>query len=135
MSSRFVRASKYRHVFGTPNKRENCFDNIKISKNAWDTNLVKANPLFLSINLEAGGGGSFAVFAHENTGKLGEGAPCINGHTGNVLDTDFHPFNDYIIASASEDCTVKLWRIPVGGLTENISTPLCSLTSHSRKVD
>ena len=28
------------------------------------------------------------------------------------------PFNDNIIASASEDCTVKIWMIKDGGLDE-----------------
>jgi coronin-1B/1C/6 len=81
--SRFVRASSYRHVYGTPNKKEQCFDNLKVSKNAWDSNLVKANASFISINLEVGGGGSFAVLAHENTGRLSETIPVVNGHTGN----------------------------------------------------
>jgi coronin-1B/1C/6 len=34
--------------------------------------------------------------------------PVINGHTGNVLDFDFNPFHDNIVASASEDTTVKV---------------------------
>jgi coronin-1B/1C/6 len=55
----FVRPSKYRHVFGTPSKRDLCYDSIRVSRNAWDTNLVKANPLFVSINLEASGGISY----------------------------------------------------------------------------
>ena len=32
------------------------------------------------------------------------------------------PFNDNIIASASEDCTVKIWMIPDGGLIEPLRT-------------
>lgn len=58
----------------------------------------------------------------------------INGHTGAVLDFDFNPFNDNIIASGSEDMTVKVWAIPEGGLTANIETPIVDLHGHSRKV-
>lgn len=29
------------HVFGKPTRKESCFDNLHISRNAWDTNLVK----------------------------------------------------------------------------------------------
>ena len=29
------------HVFGKPTKKEACYDNLHISRNAWDTNLVK----------------------------------------------------------------------------------------------
>jgi WD40 repeat protein len=40
----------------------------------------------------------------------------VSGHSRPVLDIKWNPFNDNIIASASEDCTVKLWYIPDGGL-------------------
>jgi len=43
MAGRFVRASKYRHVFGKGTKKEQCYDNLRISKNAWDTNLIKVS--------------------------------------------------------------------------------------------
>ncbi|KAI8920174.1 hypothetical protein PhCBS80983_g05481 [Powellomyces hirtus] len=132
--SRFVRASKYRHVFGNATKRDQCFDNLKVSRNAWDTNLVKANPLFISINIEASGGGAFAVIAHGNTGKLPENLPVYNGHTAAVLDTDFNPFNDHVVASASEDTKVMIWTIPQEGPKESISTPALTLTGHGRKV-
>jgi Domain of unknown function (DUF1899) len=58
MAGRFVRSSKYRasqdpalhirqltirpgHVFGRPTRKEQCYDNLRISRNAWDTNLIK----------------------------------------------------------------------------------------------
>lgn len=43
ISGRFVRASKYRHVFGQPAKRELCYDNIKVTTNAWDSNIIKVS--------------------------------------------------------------------------------------------
>ena len=61
MSSRIVRNSKFRHVFGQALKRENCYDNIRISKNSWDTNFCAVNPKFVAIILEAAGGGAFLV--------------------------------------------------------------------------
>jgi hypothetical protein len=41
----FVRPSKYRHVYGTCAKRDFSYDNLRVSANAWDTNMVKANPV------------------------------------------------------------------------------------------
>ncbi|KAI9926361.1 Coronin-2B [Aspergillus wentii] len=112
MSGRFVRSSKYRHVFGRPTRKEQCYDNLRISTNAWDTNLVKANPHYLSVNWEAGGGGAFAVIPLEERGKLPERIPLFRGHTAVVLDTDWNPFNDNLIASGSDDGKVMLWRVP-----------------------
>ncbi|KAI9357008.1 hypothetical protein DFJ73DRAFT_821808 [Zopfochytrium polystomum] len=130
--SRFVRASKYRHVFGTPNKKEQCYDNLKISRSAWDTNLVKVNPLFISVNLEAGGGGAFSVIPLGQTGRIDP--PVFTGHTSAVLDTDFNPFNDHIVASCAEDCRVMVWQVPEGGPKANVEAPLLTLNGHGRKV-
>jgi len=131
--SKVVRSSKYRHVFGTPAKVEEQYHNIKLSKNAWDTNYVAVNPLFLAACWQTGGGGAVGVIPLKTTGKLGE-IPTISGHKGPVLDVAFHPFNDYILATASEDCTVKVWQIPEGGLTKDMTDAVQVLNGHSRKA-
>lgn len=69
-----------------------------------------------------------------NQGKLPETLPVYNGHSAAVLDTDFNPFNDHVVASASEDCKVMIWTIPEGGPKENINTPVLTLSGHGRKV-
>ncbi|KAI0841741.1 DUF1900-domain-containing protein [Hypoxylon sp. FL0890] len=140
MSGRFVRASKYRHVFGKSTRKEFCYDNLRISRNAWDTNLVKANPEYLSVNWEASGGGAFAVIPLGEKGKLPDVIPLFRGHTAAVLDTDWNPFNDRLIASASEDGKVMLWQVPQGFTLFTDAeeptdvSPVAKLTGHSRKV-
>ena len=129
MSGRFVRASKFRHVFGQTTKKEQCYNNIKVSGNAWDTNLVKANPQYLSVNWEAGGGGAFAGIPLSEKGRLPDHIPLFRGHTAVVLDTDWcairqqlelseltgvhrSPFDDSLLASASDDGKVGIWKVP-----------------------
>ncbi|KAI9675444.1 MAG: Coronin-like protein crn1 [Caeruleum heppii] len=143
MSGRFVRASKYRHVFGKPTRKEQCYDNLRISKNAWDTNLVKVgdvNPQYLSVNWEAGGGGAFAVIPLSERGRLPEHIPLFRGHTAPVLDTDWSPFNDSLVVSGGDDGKVFVWRVPEDFtlLTdaeepEDVA-PIGRLTGHARKV-
>lgn len=140
MAGRFVRASKYRHIFGKPTRKEFCYDNLHISRNAWDTNLVKVNPDYLSVNWEASGGGAFAVIPLGERGKVPDQIPLFRGHTAAVLDTDWHPFNDRLIASASDDGKVFIWRVPEGFTLytdaeepEDVA-PLSRLTGHTRKV-
>lgn len=60
-SVKVVRASKFRHVFGQAFKREQCYDNIRITKNSWDSNFCAVNTKFLAIVIEAAGGGAFLV--------------------------------------------------------------------------
>ncbi|CAG0887326.1 unnamed protein product [Cyprideis torosa] len=61
MSFRVVRSSKFRHVYGTPEKREQCYENIRVSKSSWDSNFCAVNPKFLAVVVECGGGGGFIV--------------------------------------------------------------------------
>ena len=61
MSFRVVRSSKFRHVYGTALKREQCFDNIRVSKSSWDSTFCSVNPKFLAIIVESAGGGAFIV--------------------------------------------------------------------------
>ncbi|EEH35681.1 actin binding protein [Paracoccidioides lutzii Pb01] len=140
MAGRFVRSSKYRHVFGRPTRKEQCYDNLHISRNAWDTNLVKVNPQYISVNWETSGGGAFAVLPTNETGRLPERFPLFRGHTAVVLDTDWNPFNDSLIASGSDDGKVFLWRVPENFTLysdaeqiEDIS-PMGKLSGHPRKV-
>jgi len=131
--SRFVRASKFRHVFGAATKKELCYDNVKPTRNTWDTNFVKANPRFVAVIWEASGGGAFCVIDQKNTGKLSATPPIFGGHKAAVLDIDFHPFNDYVIASCAEDAKVMIWSIPEE-IRESINEPAVTLSAHTRKV-
>ncbi|KGO39246.1 Coronin [Penicillium expansum] len=121
---------------------DQCFDNLRVSRNAWDTNLLKVNPKHIAVNWEAGGGGAFAIIPLEERGKLPERIPLCRGHTAVVLDTDWNPFNDDLIASGSDDGKVFLWRVP-----ENFTVrpeadaddikdlaPIGKLSGHPKKI-
>eukprot|EP01137_Pigoraptor_chileana_P024083 Opistho-2@91464 len=130
-----VRSSKFRHVFGTPAKKEKCFDGFRITRNAWDSNYCAVNPKFIAVVLEAGGGGAFAVVPGDKEGiRVDANVPKVTGHKGAVLDIAWNPFNDNVIASCSDDCTVKVWVIPDGGLTEELTVASVELIGHDRKV-
>ncbi|KAJ7066122.1 microtubule binding protein [Mycena amicta] len=116
--SRFVRASKYRHVFGQTGKKEYCVENVKVTNSAWDTNVVAASGEFLSINWNASGGGAFAIIPLPSpfnsttlSTKLPDNLPLARSHTAPVLDTDWSPHNDSIVASAGEDGKVMIWKV------------------------
>ena len=134
MSFRVVRDSKFRHVFGQATRKEQCYDNIRITKNSWDSNFCAVNPKFLAIVTEAAGGGAFLVLTLKQTGKIDPNAPLVAGHKGAVLDIQWSPFDDNIIASASDDAIVRVWCIPDGGLTSTLTEPAAELVGHQRRV-
>jgi coronin-1B/1C/6 len=133
--SRFVRSSKYRHVFGKAANNEQSYIGIKLTKTAWDSNYIKVNPQFLALCWETAGGGAVGVIPLAQTGKLAT-VTLISGHKGPVLDLDWNPFNDNLLATASEDCYVKIWNVPSTGIKENYSgdEAVQTLSGHNRKV-
>lgn len=133
-AGRIVRASKFRNVFGTAPKKEHTYDQLKVSRSAWDSNKIKVNTKFLAVLWEASGGGAFAVIPLEEKGKAKADLPLVCGHKAEVLDVDFHPFNEFLVASASEDAYVKLWSIPEGGFKAPQTAATQTLSGHKRKV-
>ena len=74
-------------------------------------------------------------------GRLPERIPLFRGHTAVVLDTDWSPFNDSLVASGSDDGKAFLWKVPADfkvradeGEELGDVAPVGKLTGHSRKV-
>lgn len=67
---RGIRSSKFRHVFGSPFKKQKCYENIRITRNAHDSNFCAVNPKFLAVVVEVGGGGSFIVVPLDKAGRV-----------------------------------------------------------------
>jgi len=131
MSGRYVRQSSYRHVFGTPAKPEGQFLGINPACNG-DSDHIAGNEKFLAY-ASAGGGGPVVVLPLNKPGRLGK-LPTIQVHKAAVLDQQFHPFLNNLIATAGEDGYVKVTQFPEDGLTENIDKAVVTLEGHSKKV-
>ncbi|KAG5679229.1 hypothetical protein PVAND_008809 [Polypedilum vanderplanki] len=126
---RGVRPSKFRHVYGT-SKKDCCYTDISIHRNGKDGNICAVNPLFLAIEADA----AFIVIPLNHTGRIDFLRCKVIGHSSTVFDLKWNPFNDYEIASASDDCTIKLWNIPAGGLLSCLSEYKAELIGHRRKI-
>ena len=124
----------FRHVFGQAAKKSDCYDGIRITKSAWDSTFCVVNPKFVAIITEGAGGGTFIVLPLEKVGRIEREYPLVSGHKSAVLDIAWCPHNDNVIASGSEDCTVKIWQIPDGGLTAPLTESSVDLVAHQRRV-
>lgn len=62
-------------------------------------------------------------------------APKVSAHREYVLDLQWNPFNDNMLASCSEDGSIKIWEIPDIGLVTNVddSKALLDLQYHERR--
>jgi len=68
------------------------------------------------------------------TGRVDRDSPLVVGHRAAILDIQWCPHDDDVIASGSEDCTIKIWQIPDGGLLRNLEEPVVDLVAHQRRV-
>lgn len=132
MSGRFVRASSFRHVFGTAAKKEGQFTDVRPDCTG-NGNHIVANDKYFAF-AASGGGGPVQVHAHDKPGRQSANAFKISVHKGRVLDFDFNPFMSTMLATASEDCYAKCTIFPSGGLTENLNEAQVTLDGHLKKV-
>ena len=128
----FVRGSRFRHVFGDEEKVK--FEGIRPSSAASESCLVKSGGTYASISW-ASGGGTLLILDIDNPRRLPSDVPLIKGHTGAILDSDWHPFFERYVATASEDASIKFWEIPADGMKKDVTDPLVSLTGHMKKVN
>ncbi|XP_029467330.1 coronin-6 isoform X1 [Rhinatrema bivittatum] len=134
MSRRVVRQSKFRHIFGQPLKTDQMYEDIRVSKVTWDSSFCAVNPKFIAIIVESGGGGAFMVLPLSKTGRVDKNHPLVSGHSAPVLDIDWCPHNDNVIASASDDTTIMVWQIPDYTPVRSITEPIVTLEGHSKRV-
>lgn len=123
-----MRPSKFRHVYGSSKK--DCYTDITVHRNGHGGSICAVNPAFLAIEADS----AFIVIPLYNTGRIDFQRCKVIGHAGLIYDLKWNPFNDQQIASASDDCTIKLWDIPEGGLTSILSEFTNELLGHRRKV-
>lgn len=61
--------------------------------------------------------------------------PLLHAHTDTVTDLEFSPFHDGLLATASQDCLVKVFNIPPGGLKESLHNAECTFSQHQKRIE
>jgi coronin-1B/1C/6 len=105
---------------------------------------------YISVNWNASGGGAFAILPAPSpfTGapgipyKLPDIVPLARSHTAPVLDTDWSPHSDTIVASSGEDGNVLIWQVDPSvfegwnsdGWTPVDFSPVLHINASPRKV-
>ena len=123
---------------------QECFADFRLSTVTGDQQYVKASAKYFSIGM-AGGGGPVVVHRLDRPGRFEVSAcPYITGHSGAVLDMDWSPFDDSMLATASEDTNIKIWSIPDtwepiddkgnAKAGPGLSDAVIDLDAHSKKV-
>jgi len=96
-------------VYGQPAKET--FQNLRISANAWDSDMASVSAKYLAYSAQVSGGGATGVIPLHATGKLPDLFPLFRGHTAPVLDNAWSTFDDSLLATSGEDGKVSLTRV------------------------
>lgn len=108
--SQFVRQSKFRHVFGQAAKRDQCYDNIRITKSSWDSTFCSVNPKYLAVITEAAGGGAFLVLSLDkvNDGYIFWHLLLIKGNSVFFINAQEQSFELFIFCYLFNNIMVSL---------------------------
>ncbi len=115
MAWRF-KASKYKNAAPVVPKLEQQIRGLSIGDYRGRGNFIAASAAFAAFNWEVQGS-SLAVLPLSTRGRVSKSSiPLLHAHSDFVTDFCFSPFDDGLLATGSADLTVKLWRLPEGGL-------------------
>jgi hypothetical protein len=125
--------SKFRHLKPTPDTQNKEISNVQPTSAIWDCgNFLAVNEKHIAVPWSTLG--SVVILGHNDYGKVPTLPPMLMGHEGPVIDLAFHPFSQDTLFTASEDCTIRGWRIPEGGLKTSDVAPVVTLKGHAKKV-
>ncbi|KAH8266238.1 hypothetical protein KR038_004322 [Drosophila bunnanda] len=133
MAWRF-KASKYKNAAPIVPKAEACVREICVGSYQTYGNNIAASAAFMAFNWEHTGS-SVAVLPLDDCGRKSKTMPLLHGHTDTVTDLKFSPFHDGLLATASQDCLVKIWHIPEKGLEQSLSDPEAVFSHKQRRVE
>ncbi|XP_022100301.1 coronin-7-like [Acanthaster planci] len=131
--SRF-QTSKFKNASANVAKKEHWFSDLRTGSPSSCGNHIKASCTLMAFNTSNTGGGTLGIIPLDKCGRGLSSLPMLHAHGSLVTDMDFSPFDDYMLATCSNDNTIKLWDIPEGGLTESLSTPVVTIPKLAKVV-
>jgi len=125
----------FKHLHAETPKPEFTFQDLKKPYTSGEGCYVAASASLFGVSL-GGGGGPVLVHRHDAPGRLAVDHRVVNVHKGKVLDFQFSPFIDNILATASEDASVCVTEVNENPseMKENILVPDVKLSGHTKKV-
>ncbi|EDO08429.1 WD domain G-beta repeat containing protein [Babesia bovis T2Bo] len=120
---------KLKNLFGEPFKQVYCDLKINPKPTAFSGGMA-ASPTYVAFPWEVGGGGLVSLIGLDKLGR-NSGAEKIDlrGHAGSLQDMVFNDFDYSVLATGSDDCSVRVWRVG-----NNEGSALCNLAGHTKKT-
>jgi coronin-1B/1C/6 len=123
-------ASKFKNAIGEDKKEK--FTNCSVTSVSTEGRYIAVNGNFLAMSWS--NMGEVVVVDSSNPISISSAQPRIKGHRANILDLEFSPFSSDLLACAYDDFSVLLYKIPEGGLKENMTQEVQLYQKHTKKV-
>ncbi|KCV71895.1 hypothetical protein H696_01304 [Fonticula alba] len=134
-----TQSMKLRNTFGTVQNRET-YEGLRVSLSTGS--YIRCNDRFFGVPWVVGSvasgsiTGNLAIFPIGKHGKADLDRGFIEASSQQLLDFDFYKFESNIVATATRDGLVKVFRFPEDGVLEGNATVADSyLAGHEKKVD
>uniref|UniRef100_A0A0B7APY5 Coronin n=1 Tax=Arion vulgaris TaxID=1028688 RepID=A0A0B7APY5_9EUPU len=135
MAWRF-KVSKYKNAAPKFPKKEEIITSIPVSDVTQSCgNHIKASCVYVAFNIDSAGGGNLSYLPLSTSGRQSSSLPVIHAHADFVTDLDFSPFDDYLLATCSQDNRVNLWLLPDESSLALLSNPVTTLPEFPRRVE
>lgn len=131
------KASKYKNAAAKiPKKEEWITDISACNLNSSCGNHIEASAAYMVFNTDLSGGGTLGVLPLSAKGRFGgENLTTIQAHSDFVTDFNFSHFDDYLLATCSQDSTAKIWHLPADGVSGTLCNPACILTHEDKQIE
>eukprot|EP01080_Neovahlkampfia_damariscottae_P002213 gene2213-2387_t len=133
MSFLLPKKSKFKNLAGSQCIKNQIYTNLKDvqKQSGGESEVVSVNENFFAIPWSLA---SVLVVHRKNDGQKILDPATISGHKDLISDTQFSPFKTELLATASNDATVRLWNLPSEGLkTKIMQEDVCFI--HPKKVN
>lgn len=130
---------KYRHMYGTENKKELTAFNLTPDLSSLDSPLITCSEQYWAVPYRSGGGGGPVYISRlDSYGRIAHDCVTLNRHKTAVQDLTFSPFQSNLLATGSVDSAIHLWDVDAlfqdGALNREAvdgAAPLASLSAQA----
>ena len=115
------------------NIRNDYFSGCFLSDEQTEGRLMEVNEKYLAMSWKYNG--RIVIVDSSKPKYIQSDSPYLKGNDSIILDLEFSPFNNNILASGYSDNSVLLWNIPKEGLTKVITNQNTIYNKHKNKVN
>ena len=123
-------STKFKNAIGSDRKEK--FTDCSVTTVSTEGRLIAVNGNFLAMSWS--NVGEVVVVDSNTPFRVKSDQPRFKGHRANILDLEFSPFSSDLLACAYDDYSILLYKIPEGGLKQNITKEAQAYTKHTKKV-